>query len=221
MANRQDHLIVFILSTSLFITGVLAGISLSRMRMGEVETRINFFERDMNSLELAVLINDALNNETLSCNFLKDQLNATKEELKVLGEKAADYEDETKIKDAEYKDLKKQYNSFRAQYWLMLEKLKRHCNNNYTTILFFYRTLTPCTECRDEGVILSHIGLKDSNVYVVPVDADEDVLIVKTIKNAFNVNETPALIIDASKKLTGLISEDELLGIILKNQNTL
>ena len=214
MANRQDHVIVFILSTLLFLIGVFVGVSLSRVRMGDVENRINLFEKDMNLLEIAVLINDALRNETLSCNFLKEQLNETNEELKILGEKAINYETEAKIKDDEYKVLKNRYNSLRAQYWLMLEKLKNQCSNNYTTILFFYRTLTPCEECRDEGVILSHISMNYPNIYVVPVDADEDSLLIKTLKDAFSVTETPTLIIDASRKITGVINEDKLLSII-------
>jgi hypothetical protein len=210
MANRQDHIIVLIISSLLFITGVFIGVSLSRDKMSEVEQKVAIFQDDINALELSTLINSALNNETISCNFLKFKLNETQEQLRSLGSKAVDYETDAKIKDDSYTLLKKQYNSLRAQYWLMLEKLKNQCSNNYTTILFFYKTLTPCDDCTDQGVILSHIESLNSQVYVVPIDADEDILIVRTLKEAYEVNSTPTIIINASNKITGLITEQEL-----------
>ncbi|MFA5406443.1 MAG: hypothetical protein WC307_03760 [Candidatus Nanoarchaeia archaeon] len=219
MTNKKDHLVVFLLTTSLFITGIFAGVLISKDRINEVETRINSFENNMKSIELSYLINDALNNETLSCRFLQSKINETQTELLALGERAVDYEASTKIKNDDYNELKIQYNSLRAEYWLMLEKLKRQCDNNYTTILYFYSTSTPCPDCRDQGVILTHVSSLIKSVFVVPLDYDEDVLIVSTIKEAYSINETPTVIIDASTKMVGLISEEELINLLLTYQS--
>jgi len=182
--------------------------------MTEIEDKISSFEQNINSMELGVLISDALKNETLSCKFLQGKLNETHLLLNDLGERAVEYEEQSKIKNDDYKQIKKEYNSIRTVYWLTLEKLKTQCNNNYTTILFFYRTLTPCPECRDQGVILSHLSTIRPNTYIVPVDADEELLIVDMIKEAYEVNMTPTIIIDATTKRTGLISSDEILELI-------
>jgi hypothetical protein len=214
MANRSDHLIVFIISTLLFLTGIFAGIMVSRVKLTTIETKITDFEQNINSLELNVLISDALQNETLSCRFLQGQLNQTRELLNDLGEEVVAYEEQLKLEDAYYREIKKRYNSVRAEYWLMLEKLKNKCNNNYTTILFFYSTIDPCPDCRDQGFILSYIATKDSNMYVVPLDADEDLLVIDMLKEAYEVNETPMLVVDSSIIVNGLIDEEELLELI-------
>lgn len=217
MANRQEHIIVFTLSTLLFLIGISTGIILSRNQMSDIQEQITDFEDNINSMELSVLINDALKNETLSCKYLQGKLNETNQLLLKLGEKAVDYEEQAKIKDEEYKEIKKEYNYVRTQYWLMLEQLRNQCSNNYTTLLFFYRTLTPCPECRDQGVILSHLSVKNEGIYVVPVDADEELLIVDLIKEAYQVNQTPSIIINGAEKITGLVNSNELLKSITTN----
>ena len=178
--------------------------------MSDIEQRINDFEDNMNSIELSALLSDALNNETISCKFLQGKLNETRVLLEELGAQTVEYEEQSKIKNDDYKQVKKEYNSVRARYWLMLEKLKNQCENNYTTILFFYRTLTPCEECRDQGVILSHLSSNNPNLYVVPVDYDEELLIIDMIKELYQLNNTPAMIINGYSILAGLISGEEL-----------
>jgi hypothetical protein len=187
---------------------------LSRTRMSGIESKITDFQDNINSLELSVLLSNALNNETLSCKFLKGKLNQTKQLLEELGEQVVEYEEQAKIKTDDYKIIKKSYISVRVEYWLMLEKLKTQCNNNYTTILFFYRTKTPCAECRDQGVILTHLITKNPDIYSIPVDADEDLLIIELIKEAFHINQTPSIVIDANKVIMGLVTEEQILDTI-------
>ncbi|MBD3312293.1 hypothetical protein GF352_02435 [archaeon] len=214
MANRQDHLIVFIITTLVFIVGIFSGITISKNKMTTIDSKITDFEENMNSIELGVLISDALKNETLSCKYLQGKLNETQSLLSELGEQVVQYESQSKIGDEAYKEVKKRYNAVRTQYWLMLEKLKNQCSNNYTTILYFYRTETPCPACRDQGVILTHLTTNNPDIYVVSVDADEDLLLIQMIKEAYNVNSTPTIVIDASTIRTGLVSREELLSLI-------
>lgn len=210
MANRQDHVVVFVITSLLFLTGVFSGLVISKDRMNEVQDRINDFESSIKSLEVGLLINDALNNETIYCNFLQEKIKETKLDLEELGKKAVEYEEQSKIKDPSYVSIKSDYNSIRAEYWLMLEKLKKECNNNYTTVLFFYRTNVTCNECIDQGVILSHLASIMPDIHVVSLDSDEDLLIIRTLKEAYGINSVPSMVIDASTIITGLMSENEL-----------
>jgi len=218
MANRQDHIIVFILSTLIFLTGIFAGLTLSRGKISDIENQIQNFEDNINSMELSVLLSDALKNDDISCKFLHGKLNETRELLTELGATAVEYEEESRIKEEAYKNVKKQYNFARAEYWLMLEKLKKQCNNNYTTILFFYGTEQPCPDCRDQGVILTHLSSLNPNYYVIPVDFDEELLIIDMIKEAYQLNQTPTLVIDASIVKTGIISREEIINITQQAQ---
>lgn len=211
MSNKKDHLIVFTISTLIFIAGIYAGSTLSQKQMSEIEVKINEFEDNMNSMSLSVLLNDALNNETLSCQFLKGKLNETKNSLDELGDQVIEYEEDSRINEPLYKELKKQFTMIRAEYWLMLEKLRNQCNNNYTTILFFYQTKQPCNECKDQGAILTHLNSIKDNIFIVPVDADEELLIIEIIKETYSINQAPTMIINANQKIEGLISEQELL----------
>jgi len=217
MTSRRDHTIVFILSTLLFTVGILAGVMLSSVRISDIESKITNFDNNIDSIELGFLISDALKNETISCKFLQGKLNETKTLLVELSDKVVDYEAQSKIRDDTYLETKMRYNSIRAKYWLMLEKLKTQCNNNYTTILFFYQTKNPCPACRDQGVILTYISNNNPDIYVVPLDADEELLIIEMIKEAYMINQTPTIVIDASIIRTGLVTEDEILNLTAKS----
>ncbi len=208
----KDHLIVFVITTSIFLIGVFLGLYLSKLRISGMESKMDDFEKNMNSFEISLLIEDALRNKTLSCKFLDSKLGETRQQLYELGKKAIEYEEKPYTKD--YGILKEQYNFVRAKYWLMLEKYKRWCNNNYTTILYFYKTKEPCQECRDQGVVLSYISQKHPDVFVVPLDKDENITIVNIIKEAFDINSAPTLIINSSRKIVGFVSENELNEIL-------
>ena len=212
--SLKDHLTVFIISVTLFSMGLMIGLTSSKMQSNDIELRINEFEKNLNSLEVGFLLSSAIKNKTISCNYLQAKIIQIKEQIRAVGEAVIRYEEQAKIKDPDYLLLKKQYTYVRAQYWIMLERLKNECSTNYTVILYFYRTKEPCPECRDQGVVLSHLEGLNDDLYVVPVDSDEDLLIIETLKKAFNITKAPSLVINSQTRLEGLILEDELIDYL-------
>lgn len=215
--SLKDHLIVLFISSMLFTMGLIIGLTSSKIKSSEIELKINSFQENLNSLEVGFLLSNALKNKTISCNYLNTNVNQIKEQMEDIGENVVTYEEDSRIKDPNYLSLKKQYTYVRAQYWVMLERLKSECDVNYTVILYFYGTKTPCPECRDQGVILSHLSITNNNLYVIPVDFDEDLLIIDTLNSAFNITKTPTIVINSQNKLEGLTLENELNNILYNN----
>ncbi len=216
MAKRslKDHLTVLFISTLLFGMGLMIGLTSGKMQSNSIEIKLNAFEKNLNSLEVGFLLSNVISDKVITCSYLNNKINEIKNQLEDIGETVVKYEAEAKIKDPSYLSLKKQYTYVRSQYWIMLERLKKECSTNYTTILYMYSSKTPCPACRDQGVVLSHLSAKDTSIFVVPVDADEDLLIINTIKNAFNITKMPSLIINSKQRIEGFVSEDELINVL-------
>ncbi len=212
MSNKKDHIIVLTITTLLFLLGIFVGVTISKTRLSTLETTISEFKQNINSLQTIIMISNSINN-SVSCSFQQIQINETQEKLEELSKKVVNYEVQSRVRTSDYKQLKKEYNNLRAEYWLMLEELRNKCNNDYTTILFIYQTENDCPECRDEGVILSHATINKS-VYVIPIDINENVTLIKAISKAYNITKTPTIIINSSRIINGFINETTLLSII-------
>jgi len=93
--------------------------------------------------------------------------------------------------------------------------LKEKCYLNDHVILYFYSV--PCEKCIKQGNILDQLRenkVKNMKVFVLDVNVDEP--IVQTLKKTYNITATPAIIIN-EKKYEGLIQQEELEKLIIKN----
>jgi len=84
---------------------------------------------------------------------------------------------------------------------LLLNEIEEKCNQNFTTILFFYTNrkndpLGRWEACEDQGYILTQLGREINNTYVFAFDINIKNPAIDMIKNIYGVNSVPTLIVE-------------------------
>jgi len=103
-------------------------------------------------------------------------------------------------------DLKKDYSLLSLRQWLLVKKVKKGCNRDINIILFFYSNKVNASESESQGYVLDYIYEKyPDEVVIYAFDIDEDNPALNTLKNIYEVDIVPSVIIN-DKLFVGLQS---------------
>jgi len=198
----------------MFLVGVLIGSSLQKSYIADAEKTLYYIQSQFEDLESAMYL--PYSNKDLTCKYLAIKLQDVDESLERLQPSIVKMERDLNVNSEMYRMLKTRFISTRLKYWLLSEQLRSSCNQNVTTVLFFYTTKNRCDDCITQGYILSHVQSKvgKENFYVSAVDIDEDLVLIKTITLAYNISDVPAIIIDGSTVKKGLVNESVLMDYV-------
>ena len=213
MVNRIDwefFLISAIITFIILLAGIFFGMFLGKDKVSSLEHDLEDLRVRQDDATLSFSLMSTFGNK--SCDIIQHELSDTMVQAAKLGKEITNYENE-KFKDDKYIQTKKDYTLIQIRYWSYLERLKHECNNtNYITILYFYST--ECKDCSKQGLILDYLKqAHPNNVMNFALDSDIDLNIIRLIKNVYEVQETPTLIIN-EKKYTGLVELSQLQEII-------
>ena len=201
-----------IITTFVFLTGVIFGLWLSEERVSQLEGEINNMNEEIQDTNLQFMISDVLENN-LSCKYLEKQALLLADKATTLGREVEKYEDVKKLSDKGLMDLKKRYVSMLIQDWLMVEKIKKNCGSNYVTVLYFYQRYK-CGDCANQGTVLTYLREKsDGQMMVYPIDKDTPLYLVSLLMEMYNVTTFPSIVVNG-KTIHGFIDADNLTEII-------
>ena len=218
-ANRV-YLLAVVSSLLLYFVGVFTGAAI----LGFVDSRnseefesmrqeIGTFGEDLDSIELELLYLSSGKGE-LGCRLITTSLDRITQDLGYfwdnLPEKLEVYESENPI-DESYESLKKEYMEVSIKAWLLSLSVNDRCGTGSLPVLYFYSR--DCEDCIDQGKVLDLLRERQSiQVYTLDLNLDSEA--IKVIKEAYMIDETPALVIgeDLYEGYTSL----QRLGAILK-----
>ena len=102
--------------------------------------------------------------------------------------------------------------------YLLMKKISARCGTKAAFILYFYTTAENCSECEQQGLVLSDLRVKYPELRVYSFDYSIDLSAVKAMLQIFKIEDTklPALVID-DDVTTGFRSIEELEPIITKS----
>lgn len=201
-----------IISTLLFSAGLLVGYSISKEKLSLIEKKLEEIITDVQNFQLQFFFFDVLGGNA-TCPLLTSILSDINKRSYEIGRELISYGSKNVLKDyEEYINMKREYYRLLIGYWLLASKLKKLCKLNSTTIIYFFSK--NCTSCDDQGFILTYLkhNLKDK-VLIFALDADVNEPSIRVLKQYYNVNSYPTLIID-SKPYYGFKTKDELENII-------
>lgn len=209
------YIITTVISTLLFITGILLGITISGQRVNILDGEINYLRDSIENIELEFLFLDMMAGN-ISCSYFIGEANRLAVDSTELGASVDLYEQTQRWDDPTYLSLKSRYMLVTVRDWLMLEKIKKTCLGNYTTILYFYGS--ECPECATQGFVLTYLKDKyPQQVMVFSLDTGLDVPIVNALKTSYNVTEYPSIVVD-NKRYSGFVNttylEEDILGLV-------
>lgn len=112
------------------------------------------------------------------------------------------------ISDSEFVRLKTDQSVLYIKYWMFTLKMNDICKTNTSTILYFWDL---SSESQQQGYVLDSVSEKyDPEVFVVPLDYNFDLGIIRILAKQFNVTKAPAVLINEKTKIEGLASRAEI-----------
>lgn len=207
---KEYALEALVITLIVFIVGLMLGRFFQVNYAQEVSEKISDVEMDYQDMQLALLM-EGLNN-SVSCKYYAKKMNEVKKKIESMKPTIVKLEKDLKIDTKEYRELKKKFMAVRLKYWLLSESLKDKCNKKFVNILYFYKTEEECTACTKQGHVLSYMSDKYDFIEVVPIDKDEDLILIKSLKEAYNITKVPSLVIDRKIVEKGYTPKEEILN---------
>lgn len=214
---KEYALIALIITLVFFIIVLLSGEIIHVDYYRDVNEKVSDIRLDFQDIELALFLGNM--DDSVSCQYYSKKLENVDETLKEIKPTVLKLERDMKTNLEEYKELKRKFIAIRLKYWLVSELMKSECGANYTTVLYFYKTEERCKECTRQGHVLSYLENKHDYFEVVPVDKDEDLILIRALREAYNITKVPTLLIDRKVVMRGLTSKEEIYNYTCKKYN--
>ena len=95
-----------------------------------------------------------------------------------------------------------------------MKKISEKCKDKIAFILYFYSNNDSCTECQNEGYVLTKLHEMYPQIRIYSFDYDFDIPTIETLKSIYGIeNKLPALYING-KVQYGLKTIDEIKKLI-------
>lgn len=188
--NKGKYVVVFILSTLIFLAGIFLGNNLSERKL----LRLNEIEQDIRAQIMGVELQYELLAEN-PCGVVNST--PLTKELYELSDKLNFMENNLGVDHPGLIRSKEYYSMLELRQWLFLKKTKEECGINNTLILYFYSNRGDCDKCEEQGYVLTYIRKKYPDVRVYNFDINIDNLALNTIKDIYiKSDDLPVIIMD-------------------------
>lgn len=202
---KRVYLAAGIISIVLYVAGVATGYYLQGDIFGIVEGEITKIKGEISVVEQELPLL-SLRGEG-SCSILSTLSSDVNDRLNTILENIASLERQGASGDI-YNKLVGDYTSLTVRGWILDKDIKQSCAENTLPTLYFYSV--PCDNCLEQGEIITELKSKYGKKFPVFVlNSEIDQPAVKILKKSFDIDQTPALIID-SVSLQGLTSKENL-----------
>ncbi|MEM5778283.1 MAG: hypothetical protein QXK49_01480 [Candidatus Aenigmatarchaeota archaeon] len=199
------------LTLLVFVIGFYAGILLDNLRLEEVKSRMTEIDNLWNDLRLLQsYIQKISENKTLYCDFLlKENLKAG-DKIYDEGKRIEEYEKTNRFTPTLELE-KERYALLDLQFWLNSIELKKACNANYSTVIYFYSQYNKTIEQDFQDRVLWDLKQKcGPQIIYITFPADMEITTLEVIKSVYNIEKIPAILINESLVLYSPVSMREL-----------
>jgi hypothetical protein len=174
------------------------------------EMQENIVEMESRQLQLSYLKSP----EVESCTALEAGLGDIVKGYNSRLGKVQQYQENSFFKEQQFKTIKRKYILSGVRYWMYSQELRKRCNYNATTVLFFTENLfgeDECEKCSNIGSELTLLKKRhDGNLLVFTIPTQLDDGAVNILEQQYNVTETPTLVVNSQQKIQGYRSSGQL-----------
>ena len=210
MVNYKKFLAISLgISIIVFTAGLLLGISLDETKVNDLLVNINQNELNTESYLVEKEFLTTFGGD--KCSLSGPRVDALSEEIGSIGISLASYESTNVINTNEFNYLKKRYSLLEIKAYSLFTSLKRECNYNYTTIIFFY-DINQDASIR-QGKVLDALVNLNQNAHIFSFDRQFEEPTLETLKIHYNVTISPTLVINNKIKNEGLINLEDLMQL--------
>jgi len=198
------------LTLIVFVIGFYVGILFDSSRVQDVQSRLTQIDNLWNDARLLQSYIQRFSNNTAYCDFLlKENLKAG-DKIYEEGSRVEEYEKSNRFAS----DLifeKERYALLDLQFWLNSIDLKKACNANYSTVIYFYSQYNKTIEQGFQDRVLFDLKQKcGPQIIYITFPADMNITTIDVIKNIYNVTKIPAVLINESLVLYSPVTTNEI-----------
>ncbi|MEK6907060.1 MAG: hypothetical protein AABW45_00890 [Nanoarchaeota archaeon] len=209
--NYKKFLLISLgFSVIIFTAGLLLGISLDTTKVNDLVVNINQNELNIESYNIEKEFLATFGGDV--CSLSGPRVEALSEEVGKIGRLLDKYETTNLFEENEFNYLKRKYFLLEIKAYSLFTTLKKECNYNYTTILFFY-DINEGNSLAQGNVLDALIKIKP-NTHIFSFDKSfKDDPTLETLKIHYDINTSPTLIINDKTKQESLINLDDLIEL--------
>lgn len=198
-------IIALILTLIFYFIGIYIGFKIFKFLYSkELEEKISYLyfqakslNEEINSNKEILLLNFL--DEKIKCKLLENIINKVRNYsfnviAKKLPYRLEEYEFYYKPSE-EYLKLKEEYMKMMATSYFLTLKYKKECNKNISTLLYFYSPNCGI-DCIKQGEELDKLRYYNISLYFFIIDKDWNLNEIKILKEIFEIDSTPTIIID-------------------------
>lgn len=200
------------LTVSVFVIGLLFGIYIDNLRVEEIKERMTEIDNLWNDVRLLQsYIQRFSNNMTSYCGFLLDENLKVGDRIYNEGVKVNEYEKSNRFDIPSFILEKERYALLDLQFWINSIDLKKLCNANYSTVIYFYSQYSKTPEQTFEDRVLWDLKQKcGSSIIYITFPADFNISTIEVIKNIYKIERVPAVLINESVLLNSPVTMNDL-----------
>ena len=205
--NRQTWLVTLLLVLVVFVVGVLVG---NAWRSGTSSEVSKVLRQSELSAESFLIEQDLFENFETNCGLAKKRLSSLSEELWKLGKVLGGPEAKKELGANDYDMLKRKYHLMQIRTYVLYKKLQQDCQAQVNVVLFYFKKNDDNSEA--QGKILDDLVKKYGlNVFAIEYNYSKE---LEFLEDYYEINQTPALIVNFDNKLVGLSGEDKIAPLL-------
>jgi len=191
--NWIKILLAFLIATFLFFFGLFVGYLANQIIERNSNLVLDEAKTELFNLETLYLLQ-----EDYPCDFYI--MNKISEKLDFLGGVITILEKKKGLNNEEVLELKKVYSLIEVRHFSLVNKLKKECQSNYTTLLFFYSNEKECKKEVDEkSFITTFLRNKYNSVRVYSFDLNLDLEVISFFKKVYNLGGCSGIVLNEKK----------------------
>jgi hypothetical protein len=217
--QKRRYLFAFIITAAIFFIGFFFGFLMDIQRADYFNDMNNMQKLSIRSLELQqqLLKDNAFSNQ---CNALRFMFDKAIIELENNRDRLEKYNEQSKVKQAEFELLFREYTISQINFLSIAKNLKTSCVNSsgFVTVLYFYSDQKSCPSCENQAVALNYYKLhlkQNILIFAINEKLDKTEPLIELLKNVYNVTTYPTLVVE-NDVYAKYVDKDEL-GKILCN----
>jgi hypothetical protein len=214
MVRKEHYTIAFLLTTLLFIVGILVGWQITNMNTQNVQQQLQMDIVQTQSFELELSLLDRAETKDI-CKYIETRMPEIMKSKVELGRRF----DTGDIPDDQAETLQAQFATSLVRFYLFSQLQEEKCHINKPTVLFFF---DKSEASREQGLVLDNIVYQMSNenitVFSFGKNLAEKQPIIELLYKLNNITTEPALIIN-NTKYEGFQTREQITAIICKDYN--
>jgi len=192
-----------VITVIVFLVGVYLGFVFDSMRVEEVRGRLTQIDNLWNDVRLMQSYIQKFSNRTDYCEFLLEENLKVGDKIYDEGLKVEEYEKNNRFASLFILE-KKRYALLDLQFWINSIDLKKLCNANYSTVIYFYSQYEKTPEQVFQDRVLWDLKQKcGPKIIYITFPADIDISTIEIIKNIYDIEKIPSILINESILLEG------------------